>query len=77
VWTLLEVVSVVSSPFWIRWLWRAIFRPKGPCPDCRGRRRIGNSEMWRDSPYCERCGDKGEQMRLSARIVRGGRGWGK
>lgn len=70
------ITVAIAAPV-LLWLWRAIFRPKAPCRWCRGRRRAGNSRMWRDLK-CSHCGDTGQRMRLSARIVRGqGRGWGK
>ena len=67
---------LIGTPLGV-WAWFAFFRPMGPCPDCKGRRRIGTSKRYR-KVECERCGNSGEQMRLSARIVRGqGRRWGK
>jgi hypothetical protein len=72
-----EAAAIVAVPFAAVWLGRAIFRPMAPCRWCRGRRRAGDSERWRNL-NCSHCGNTGQRMTLGGRIVRGqGRGWGK
>jgi hypothetical protein len=69
------IAVAVASPV-LLFLWRAIFRPMAPCRRCRGRSRAGTRARWRNLD-CSRCGNTGQRMTWGARLVRGGRGWGK
>lgn len=72
-WELLSAVAAVRVAVWF---WMAIYRPVGPCRWCRGRSRAGSRARWRNLD-CSHCGNSGQRTTWGARLVRGGRGWGK
>ena len=70
-WEILAAVAVARGAVWA---WMAKYRPKAPCRWCRGQKKVGTSERWRERK-CWRCGGTGERTVLGAGLFHGG--WGK